>query len=232
MSEFFVNGSMPNFIFGAVKKVNGLLSARVFPCLHFLPSELIDGEPANRFMDLIIKVAKKGPVVILIDEYDRAILDNINDKERAIEIRNELRSFYGVTKTTEPLQRFLFITGVASFAKTSFFSELNHVTQLSRSPKFATMLGYTQEELEEYFADHLTAGAEINNISREEFLEKLKIWYNGYRFHTASPTVYNPVSIAQLLRKSSSSQSRSTPKRKTSPNIKSKMSRLRITLLK
>jgi hypothetical protein len=156
--------------------------------------------PASRFKSLIKKVHKdNGPVVILIDEYDRAILHNLKTPKEALDIRSELQAFYGITKVTEPYQRFLFITGVASFAKVSFFSDLNHVLPISRNPDYATMLGYTQEEFEENFADYITVAAEKNNLSREEFLEKFKTWYNGFRFEEEAPTVYNPVSTAQFF---------------------------------
>ncbi|MDR1817952.1 MAG: ATP-binding protein [Puniceicoccales bacterium] len=161
----------------------------------------VSGDASDeRFQSLIETLAERdGPVVILIDEYDRPVLENINDIPNAVEIRDELRKFYGVTKITESLQHFLFITGVASFAKVSFFSELNHVMQLSQHPAYATMFGYTQEELEKNFSEYIDLAASKRNVSRAEFLAEFKIWYNGYRFEGNAPTVYNPVSVAQFF---------------------------------
>ncbi|MDR1816764.1 MAG: ATP-binding protein [Puniceicoccales bacterium] len=176
------------------------LHRRLDRCAHEHNVTLGDGTPANRFEDLIYAVAERdGPVVILIDEYDRAIVDNVRNPKEVINIRDELRAFYGAAKVTEAQQRFLFITGMASFAKVSFFSELNHILPITNSPDYATMFGYTQEEFEQNFAEHIGAAAQKNNLSREAFLEKFKVWYNGYRFNGDAPTVYNPVSTAQFF---------------------------------
>jgi len=160
--------------------------------------ELRETTPSLAFMELIREVSRQTPVVILIDEYDKPILDNI-DKPEAAAIREELEAFYGVIKTTEPCQRFVFITGVAKFTKVSVFSKLNHLTDITMNERFATMFGYTQTELETGFAEHITDAAQKQGVSCEELVAQMRRWYNGYRFHRNSETVYNPVSVAQFF---------------------------------
>ena len=160
--------------------------------------ELRETTPSLAFMELIREVSRTEPVVILIDEYDKPILDNIGKPEVAA-IREELEAFYGVIKTTEPCQRFVFITGVAKFTKVSVFSKLNHLTDITMNERFATMFGYTHTELETCFAEHITVAAQKQGVSREELIARMRRWYNGYRFHRNEETVYNPVSIAQFF---------------------------------
>jgi len=160
--------------------------------------ELRETMPYLAFMELIREASRQTPVVILIDEYDKPILDNIGKPEVAA-IREELEAFYGVIKTTEPYQSFVFITGVAKFTKVSVFSKLNHLNDITMNGRFATMLGYTQAELESNFAEHITDAAQKQGVSREELITKMRYWYNGYRFQKNAETVYNPVSIAQFF---------------------------------
>jgi hypothetical protein len=154
---------------------------------------------SGRFTELIEKLASKGEkVVILIDEYDKPILDNIT-RENVESIREVLENFYSVIKATEPCQRFVFLTGVSKFSKVSVFSKLNNLTDITMDARYATMLGYTQEELEKYFEEHIDHVAMSQNADRGKLLEKLKEWYNGYKFHTNAESVYNPVSVGKFF---------------------------------
>jgi hypothetical protein len=183
-----------------VGAVSELLLERLDECAKKANVTLTGKTPVSRFNSLITAIAERGtPVVILIDEYDKPILEELDNLREAKKIRKLLRRFYGVAKATQRLQRFLFITGVASLAKVSFFSDLNHVLNISRIPEFATMLGYTQEEFEKNFDDYITAAAAQNKLSRKKFLAEFKTWYNGYCFAEDFPTVYNPVSVAQFF---------------------------------
>ena len=153
---------------------------------------------SGRFTELIETMATNTKVVILIDEYDKPILDNaVNPQVESI--REVLEGLYSVVKTTEPYQRFVLLTGVSKFSKVSVFSRLNNLTDISMRVDYATMLGYTQEELETNFAEHIDHTAKHLQLSREELLSKLKEWYNGYRFEENAVTVYNPVSIAKFF---------------------------------
>jgi len=151
------------------------------------------------FKELVVKLSQNDQkVVILVDEYDKPILNHIG-KESVKEIQGMLKNFYSVIKTTEPYQRFALITGVSKFSRVSIFSDLNNLTDLTMTAPEATLLGYTQEELEENFGGYIEAVAEAQGLSKEECLEKLKLWYNGYRFEERATTVYNPVSVMKCF---------------------------------
>jgi hypothetical protein len=152
--------------------------------------------PGLRFGDLIDKLSSKSSVVILVDEYDKPILDNISDS-RIKEIQKCLKGFYSVLKDRNKLERLLFITGVSKFSHVSLFSDLNNLTDITMDAKYATMLGYTQEELETNFGDRIAEVA--GNRDLDEFKSEIKAWYNGYRFEENAKTVYNPVSLSQFF---------------------------------
>ncbi len=152
----------------------------------------------SQFRELIQIVSKTEKVVILIDEYDKPILDNIGKPEVAA-IQDKLSNFYSVIKATEPFQRFVFMTGVSKFTHVSVFSKLNNLTDITQNQQYGCIMGYTQEELEANFGDRIDRVAKQQDISRQELQGKLKQWYNGYCFHEKSVSVYNPVSIAQFF---------------------------------
>ncbi len=159
---------------------------------------LTAGTASSRFSELIRALQDRGKVVILIDEYDKPILDNAT-KDNVESIREVLENFYSVIKATEPYQRFVFLTGVSKFSKVSVFSKLNNLTDITMDSRYATMLGYTQEELEKYFAGHIDAITEDRDVDRNALLKQLKEWYNGYKFHQNAKSVYNPVSIGKFF---------------------------------
>ena len=144
----------------------------------------------DRFKELIKKLYEKFElgVVILIDEYDKPLLDNIT-KDVAISLRDGLSSIYSVLKITEDYLKFVFITGVSKFSKTSLFSKLNNLTDLSLDSDYADICGYTQGDLETIFADYL------HNVD----LNEVKLWYNGYNF--LGSNLYNPYDILLFLNK-------------------------------
>lgn len=153
---------------------------------------------ATRFESLISALGKQEKVVILIDEYDKPILNNVTNPE-ADAILSVLKGFYSTVKTCEDMERFVFITGVTKFCHVSLFSDLNNLTDITMRSDYATMFGYTQSELEHYFSDRIKATAQAQKISEEELKRKLKTWYDGYCFEETSETVYNPVSIAKFF---------------------------------
>ncbi len=154
---------------------------------------------AGRFLELVESLADRdGKVVILVDEYDKPLLGHLG-QPMVTAIQTVLKQFYAVIKTTESHQRFVFITGVSKFAKVSIFSDLNNLTDLTMDPRTATLLGYTQEELEAGFPDYIERLAGAIGKTKVETLEELRIWYNGYRFHKVAPTVYNPVSVMKCF---------------------------------
>ncbi len=152
------------------------------------------------FKNLIIRLYEKynKQVVVLIDEYDKAILDHI-DKNDIDEIREFFRNFYGILKPLDPYLKFVFITGISKFSKVSLFSQLNNLNDISLNYKYSAICGFTFDEIETYFKDHIQELAEFNKISYEEALEKIKYWYNGYCFSRNCTKVINPFSLLNCL---------------------------------
>ncbi len=141
------------------------------------------------FSELIRNVSEKyqSQVVVLVDEYDKPILDNITNNEKAGEIRNALRDFYTNIKDRDKYLKFVFLTGVSKFTKTSIFSGLNNITDITLDEQYGNICGYTQKDIETSFLPYL------NGVN----LEKLKEWYNGYNF--LKDRVYNPYNILLFI---------------------------------
>jgi hypothetical protein len=166
---------------------------------HELGIEL-SGETKSGYLfgELINKAKDLGKVVILIDEYDKPLVENIY-VSHVEEIRQVLENFYINIKASDEHLRFVFMTGVTKFSKVSVFSKLNNLRDITMSEAFATMYGYTQEEVEHYFGDRIDALADKNKIDRVEYRQKIQKWYNGFRFHKNATTVYNPVSLGMFF---------------------------------
>jgi hypothetical protein len=120
--------------------------------------------------------------VVLVDEYDKPILDNI-DKDNVLEIRDALRDVYGILKPMDNYLKFVLLTGVSKFSKVSIFSGLNNLKDLTISEKYSAICGYKEEDLDRYFGEYL------NGVNRE----LLRLWYNGYSW--GGDKVYNPFDI-------------------------------------
>ncbi len=158
--------------------------------------------PAGNFAKAIKTLAaKRGkPVVILIDEYDAPVGATLDDIEKAKAIRAILSAFYGEIKNNASNIRFMMMTGVTRFTQLSVFSALNNLNDLTMDSRYATLLGYTEEELEANFSPSLHAHAEVMGLSYQDYRAELRRWYNGYRFTPDCETrVYNPVSIAKTI---------------------------------
>jgi len=155
----------------------------------------IEGNISNKFAYLITEMSRTNKVVVLIDEYDAPILNYLGKNiETAYQNRDLLRSFYAVLKDADPYLEFVFLTGVSKFSKVGIFSGLNNLFDLSMHPEYATMMGYTQAELENNFAEEIDQTAKTLQLSSDQLLDKIRHWYNGYRFEENAETVYNPVS--------------------------------------
>lgn len=146
-----------------------------------------------KFKELIENLSSKydEKVVVLVDEYDKPILDRIDNIEVAAENREILKDFYSVLKDADPYLKLVFLTGVSRFSKVSIFSGLNQLNDISLDEKFSTICGYTQSDLETVFADR------IKDFDKEE----VKEWYNGYSW--LGEKVYNPFDILLLFDKKS-----------------------------
>jgi hypothetical protein len=146
-------------------------------------------DPGSCFRDLIHKAYKKygKKVIILIDEYDKPILDVIENVEQAKINREFLRGLYSIIKDNDAYIRFAFLTGVSKFSKASIFSGLNMLTDISLNPKYGNICGYTQRDIETSFKDYFV----------DVDMDKVKRWYNGYNF--LKDNLYNPFDILQFI---------------------------------
>ena len=139
-------------------------------------------------------------VVILIDEYDAPVGHTLDNIEVAESVRARLSSLYSQMKNRTGDIRFLLMTGVSKFTKLSVFSALNNIVDISQDNEYATMFGYTEEELSANFDEHLRDHAEKIGKSYDDYRAQLKRWYNGFRFAPeVETTVYNPISVAYTL---------------------------------
>ncbi len=142
------------------------------------------------FGELVRSSAKKYGLrtVILIDEYDKPILDNISDNKQAFEIQEGLKNFYSVIKDSDADIQFAFLTGVSKFSKVSLFSGLNNLTDITLEAEYSSICGYSEKEMLQEFSAHL----------QDKPLEDIRKWYNGYSW--LGEKVYNPFSILHYLR--------------------------------
>ncbi|MFH1096254.1 MAG: ATP-binding protein [Candidatus Desantisbacteria bacterium] len=179
--------------FGNQKAMTGKeLSSFILNQLNFIAS--INNLSIERttyyeaFEELIRKLSAKNRVVVLIDEYDKPILDNIENPEIAKEMREILKGFYTILKGADAYIKFVMLTGVSKFSKVSLFSGLNNLWDITLKADFSAICGYTQNDLNTIFAEHL-AGVD---------LERVKLWYNGYSW--LGEKVYNPFDILLFLK--------------------------------
>ncbi len=155
---------------------------------------------SDQFNNLIKALHKKyqQKVVVLVDEYDKPILDVIGETEKAKRNRNILRDIFSILKGSDQHLQFVFITGVSKFSKVSIFSGLNNLKDITLSPDYSNILGLTDDDLKRSFKDRLPGLAQIEELSGNQLLEKIKYWYNGYSWDGVN-RVYNPTSILNLF---------------------------------
>ena len=158
--------------------------------------ELAQHNEASRLFKELLQEAHRRhgrKVVVLVDEYDKPMLDNIDDMELAQQMLKRLRGFYSIIKATDEHLHFVMLTGVSKFSKVSIFSGLNNLKDISLNPQYANICGYTEDDLNEVFAHHL------QGVDREQ----LRRWYNGYNF-LGDKLVYNPHDILHFIDRSQS----------------------------
>ncbi len=151
----------------------------------------VDASLPERFRTLILQLSAKAGqrVVVLVDEYDKPILDNIEHPEQARAIRDGLRDLYAVIKDSDAHIRFAFLTGVSKFSKVSLFSGLNNLEDITLVPEYSAICGYTDDDVDTVFAP------ELPGLDRDE----VRRWYNGYNW--TGDAVYNPFDLLLLFRK-------------------------------
>lgn len=156
-----------------------------------------DAGLSERFQNLLIKAREKTSLrsVILIDEYDKPLLDVIDKTEMQTHNRDVFKGFFSNLKSFDEYIQFIFITGVSRFHKVSIFSDLNQLWDISLNEEFSGICGITENELNKYFAEQMEQLAAKQNCSKENCLDILKRTYDGYRFHPDGINVYNPYSL-------------------------------------
>ncbi|MDR1793507.1 MAG: AAA family ATPase, partial [Bacteroidales bacterium] len=150
----------------------------------------------DAFRELIRSLYKKcnSKVVILIDEYDKPLLDNLFKSKELIEtIKEFLSDFYTQVKANEQYIKFVFLTGISKIARVGVFSKLNNLTDISFRAKYGEMCGYTEEEIKTYFTDYLQDTANAMNITTDELMDKIRNYYDGFCFDGIH-RMYNPYS--------------------------------------
>lgn len=170
-------------------------------CAHQYGVELVKEAFALRFKELMVKLHEKTgqKVVLLVDEYDKPILNNLEKTAVLEEIKAVMSAFYATVKAQDEHLRFVFITGVSKFAKVSIFSGMNSLTDLTLHKRYATLCGITEQELEQYFDAPIAMLAQEEQMDKQQLLAKIKHWYNGYQFHPRAAGVYNPFSLLSLF---------------------------------
>ncbi|HWQ66723.1 MAG TPA: ATP-binding protein [Methanospirillum sp.] len=149
------------------------------------------GSPGDRLLSIVPQIFSKTSrqMVILVDEYDKPILDNLTNPSCATELRDHLKDFYGAIKPLDQYLKFVFLTGVSKFAKTGIFSGLNNLDDITLDARYSALCGYTQKDLENIFAGHL------KDFDKNE----VRGWYNGYSW--TGESVYNPFDILLFFSK-------------------------------
>ncbi len=181
--------------------------------LEALNSNLVDWEEkygiklnspdaAQRFKYIISRLAQSTgqKVVILVDEYDKPLIEAIDNEPLQQEYRSILKAFYGNIKTCDEFIRFVMLTGVSKFSKISLFSDLNNLTDISLDERYADICGLTAEEIERHFSEHLEAFAQKEGTDKAAIMEEMRKMYDGYHFsEDMTKDMYNPFSVLNSL---------------------------------
>ncbi|MDX8431591.1 MAG: AAA family ATPase [Candidatus Algichlamydia australiensis] len=153
---------------------------------------------------LVEDLSRKNRVVVLVDEYDNAIINNLKHPETAEKNRDILKGFFATLKSLDRYLKFTFVTGVSKFSQVSLFSGPNNLKDITMDSRYAGMMGYTEDELKSYFPQHIQsviASREKQGykVTKSAILDELRVWYNGYRFSRAETYVYNPFSTLNYM---------------------------------
>ncbi|MEM9884624.1 MAG: AAA family ATPase [Bacteroidota bacterium] len=163
--------------------------------------KLSSANVSDAFLELVAKLQEKyqQKVVVLVDEYDKPIIDMLGKEEQFLENREVLRSLYTNFKGLDQSLHFVMLTGVSRFSKVSIFSGLNNLEDISNNDEYSTIVGFTQQELEAKFEPYFQGLQNKLSIDRQRLLELTKIWYNGFSFD-GEHRLYNPFSILNLFK--------------------------------
>ena len=166
-------------------------------------NEKKDRSPEERFSYVIEQASLKTGkgVVVLVDEYDKPLLQAITRPKLFEDYRQTLKAFYGVLKSADAYLRFVFLTGVTKFSQVSVFSDLNQLNDISLDFAYATLCGITKEELGSTFVPELERQAAVNDMTSEAVMEMMTRRYDGYHFHPKGAGVFNPFSVLNSFSK-------------------------------
>ena len=158
---------------------------------------------SSRFLGVIRRASEQAGrgVVVLVDEYDKPLLQAIQNEPLLDSYRSTLKAFYGVLKSADRYLRFAFLTGVTKFSQVSVFSDLNQLNDISLNYDFSTLCGITREELLANFEPEIAALSQANDMSTEEVVETMTRQYDGYHFHPDGAGVFNPFSVLNAFSK-------------------------------
>lgn len=186
--------------YDSVRALDGILESHVSRWEGRFGSGRDEGL-ARRFLGVIERAheATGKRVVVLVDEYDKPLLQTIGKEELHEEYKNVLKAFYGVLKSADAHLKFVLLTGVTKFGQVSVFSDLNQLKDLSRHPEYATCCGITETELVDNFRPELDALSARHGMGFDVSLGQVRHRYNGYRFCENATSVYNPFSTLNLL---------------------------------
>jgi hypothetical protein len=154
----------------------------------------------EQFVTLIEELASRNRVAVLIDEYDKPLIDNIENVQEARRIREVLKGFYTILKGMDEYLRFVLLTGVSKFSKVGIFSGLNNLEDITMSSRFAALPGITDEELRCFFQGYIRDFATHEGVSEDVLLERIRRWYDGFCFAAGGEEVYNPFSLLLLFK--------------------------------
>lgn len=187
--------------FTKLQDLYDLLNDQITVYEHQYGSVAVDGSPEGRLRQLIRAAKEKTGrnVVVLVDEYDKPLLQAIGNEQLQDEFRSVLKAFYGVLKSADADIRFALLTGVSKFSKVSVFSDLNNLMDISMSPHYYDICGISESELHDTFDDEVGELASANGQTKDEAYETLRQRYDGYHFSPDTPGMYNPFSILWTL---------------------------------
>jgi len=153
----------------------------------------------NYFTSLVMQLHKAhGPVVILVDEYDKPLVDSLTNEEQFYENRKVISGLYGTMKSLDPYLQFVMLTGVSRFAKVNVFSGMNNLDDISMSAKYSQIVGFSQEEIEQYFQAYLQDIQDKFSTSKDILLANIRLQYNGFSWDGKN-RLYNPFSFIKFL---------------------------------
>ncbi|MBR4532296.1 AAA family ATPase [bacterium] len=183
-------------IVGLAKSIESIVDDEAKRNKVSLSKETHSGKLAELINTLYETTGEK--VVVLVDEYDKPLIEHINNPDKAEENRLILRDFYGILKPCSDKLKMVFLTGISRFSKLSIFSELNNLKDISMDKKFASICGFTKDDLKEYFSEYKGLACEELQLSREKLDEEITYWYDGYKFD-GETHVYNPFSMLNFF---------------------------------